>query len=56
MSLCPRIEISATVDDFATQFIKGRAFHLVTPLRQLGAITDDVELEIAQDVVTIIFE
>jgi len=52
----PGVEIGAPIDDFTAQFVKCRTLHLVTPLRQFGAVADDVELRIAQDIVAIIFE
>ena len=56
ISLCPSVEIGAAIDDFAAQFVKSRALHFVTPLRQLGAITDKIKLRIAQYIVAIVFE
>lgn len=56
ISISPDIEVRAAIDDFSAKLVESGALHLVTPLRQLGAITNDVEFGIAQDVVAIIFE
>lgn len=47
ISISPGVEIGAAVDNFTAKLVESGTFHLVTPLRQLGAITNNVEFGIA---------
>ena len=42
--------------DLATEAVKGRPDTLVPPLRQLGAVADQVKFGVAKDVVPILIE
>ena len=55
-SLGPRVQVSPTVDDLPPELVEGRAHVFVTPLCELVAVTDQIKLGVAEDVVLGIIE
>lgn len=56
MRLSPIVQIGAAIDDLPSESIEGRADTLVPPLRQFGAVADQVEFGIAEDVASVLLE
>jgi hypothetical protein len=54
--LNPFIQVGAAINDLAAEAVEGWALHLMPPLGQFVAITDNIEFRISQDIAAIIFK
>ncbi len=52
----PCVQVRPAIDDLAAQLIEGRTHALVPPLGQLVPVTNQIEICVTEDVVSVLIE